>query len=128
MTLLSARHWTATKSSWRALVFCLWLVSFVSAFALGDCLHTATCPDQGALKWATHSTHTFAHSSAHIVTADIECAASALQNVDWAFFAVIGTTVVFLTFTLFQGRFLFTLSKFVPILPIARGPPLGSSS
>ena len=53
MNMMSARHWRARRSFWRAFVFWAWLASFIFGFAASDLLHAPDCPEELALRTAS---------------------------------------------------------------------------
>ncbi len=69
--MMSAREWRSGRAFWCALVFWVWLASFVFGFAASDLLHTANCPEQLALRaahnreMAPNATHSAAPDAAH---------------------------------------------------------------
>lgn len=125
MTTLSARVWKANRSFGRALVFWLWLSSFVFGFAASDCFHSATCPEQALLKWAGHASHTGVQGGTfHVVGADIECSACALASVALAIVILSAQVLILLCIALLSRPLPRLNPKFLPALPIARGPPV----
>lgn len=129
MTILSARQWSATRSPWGALVFWLWLGSFVFGLAANDGFHAATCPEQVLFKWAARAGHnavSVQHDMSHSDAADVDCAACALAGVALWLMAVGVPLVVQLRFAPLEKRLIHAKPTFSPALSIARAPPARS--
>ena len=78
---MSAHRWNANRISWRALVFWVWLASFVFGFAASDLFHPANCPEQMALRASGHDTGAprAQASHSHALQLDTLCPTCLLQ-------------------------------------------------
>ena len=78
--MISARHWRERRNFGLALIFWVWLASFVFGFAASDAFHTASCPEQLALRAARDGGPTIAPASAaHAFALDLDCPTCLLQ-------------------------------------------------
>lgn len=90
--LLSARDWKLRFVPWHALVFWVWMASFVFSFAANDAFHAPDCPDQMALQCARANPNApvtpalWQNSDLAASSHHLDCAACAFQS---AFAAVL---------------------------------------
>lgn len=124
--MMSARHWKDRRPFWQALIFWVWLASFVFGFAASDLFHAANCPDQWALRASSHGASVAQLSHAHASQLDVSCPTCLLQ------LGAQGILALALIFSapLFAARFrarprpVYTIAR--ALIYGARGPPVSA--
>lgn len=125
--MMSAGHWKERRAFWHALVFWVWLTSFVFGFAASDILHSARCPERLALQNAGHSSSahfsTSHFSTSHAIDVDIECATCALQLAGLGILAQLSTFAAPLFLTVALAALASLYASLCALVSCARGPP-----
>ena len=124
--MMSARCWRERRTFWPALVFWLWLSSFVFGFAASDALHSPNCPEQLALRAASHShmTHEASALQMSALHVDASCPMCLLQGGAQGILLLALIWVVPLSGAPIFAAFRATCAVARPLIYGARGPPV----
>ena len=122
--MISARHWRARRNFGLALIFWVWLASFVFGFAASDAFHTPQCSEQLALRAAHDGGPTFSSSASHAFSLDTDCPTSLLQLMSQGLVAIVSLLPAPLV-VVSLGAVLCSVYVSAPALSDgARGPPI----
>lgn len=121
--MISARHWKDRRVVWHALVFWVWLAGFVFSFAASDLFHGPNCPEELALRSASHAATASHWTAPHALQADFECATCLLQRVALGVLATVALLFLPSGVALIKARLRPFYLRARSLAPIARGPP-----